>query len=133
MGVDAALDRVHEPLGPAAGVEQEPVHHLGALGLAPDLLELGLPFMDEPQHPSKRMYSKPHTLAWSERVDATDAFVFVTPEYNHSYAPAIKNAIDFLFHEWWRKPWISVAYGGESSGTPGAATASYLSPLSPTT
>lgn len=85
-----------------------------------DLLELGLPFMDEPQHPSKRMYSKAHTFAWSERVDAADAFIFVTPEYNHSYAPAIKNAIDFLFHEWWRKPWMSVAYGGESSGTRGA-------------
>jgi NAD(P)H-dependent FMN reductase len=86
-----------------------------------DLAELALPFMDEPQHPSKRQYSKPHTIAWSERVDAADAFLFVSPEYNHSYSPALKNAIDFLNREWWRKPVGFVSYGGVSAGSRGVA------------
>lgn len=84
-----------------------------------DLAELALPFMDEPNHPMKREYTKPHTIAWSERVDAADAFIFVTPEYNHSFSPALKNAIDFLHQEWWRKPVSFVSYGGVSAGTRG--------------
>jgi NAD(P)H-dependent FMN reductase len=84
-----------------------------------DLAELNLPFMDEPNHPSLHQYTKPHTIAWGERVAAADAFLFVTPEYNHSYAPALKNAIDFLNSEWWRKPLWFVSYGGVSGGTRG--------------
>lgn len=87
-----------------------------------DLAELALPFMDEPNHPSKREYTQPHTLAWSERVDAADAFIFVTPEYNHSYSPVLKNAIDFLSQEWWRKPVGFVSYGGVSAGSRGVAS-----------
>ena len=86
-----------------------------------DLAELALPFMDEPAHPSKRAYTKPHTIAWSERVDAADAFLFVSPEYNHSYSPALKNAIDFLNYEWWRKPVGFISYGGVSGGSRGVA------------
>lgn len=86
-----------------------------------DLAELNLPFLDEPHHPSKRQYTQPHTIAWSERVSAADAVVLVSPEYNHSYAPALKNAIDFLYSEWAHKPVGVVSYGGASSGTRGAA------------
>jgi len=86
-----------------------------------DLAELALPFMDEPNHPQLRQYTKPHTFAWSERVDAADAFLLVSPEYNHSYSPALKNALDFLGKEWWRKPVGFVSYGGASGGTRGAA------------
>lgn len=84
-----------------------------------DLAELGLPLMDEPAHPILRRYTKPHTFAWSRRVDAADAFLFITPEYNHSYSPALKNALDFLNKEWWRKPLGFVSYGGVSGGTRG--------------
>lgn len=86
-----------------------------------DLAELALPFMDEPAHPSKRQYTKPHTIAWSERVDAADAFLFVAPEYNHSYSPVLKNALDFLSQEWRRKPVGFVNYGGVSAGSRGVA------------
>lgn len=86
-----------------------------------DLAELALPFMDEPNHPRLHRYTKPHTIAWSERVDRADAFVFVTPEYNYSYAPALKNALDYLNAEWWMKPVGFVSYGGVSSGTRGVA------------
>jgi NAD(P)H-dependent FMN reductase len=86
-----------------------------------DLVELDLPFMDEPQHPARRQYTKQHTIEWSARVEAADAIIFVTPEYNHSYSPALKNAVDFLSQEWWRKPVGFVGYGGVAGGARGIA------------
>lgn len=86
-----------------------------------DLAELKLPFMDEEAHPRLRQYTQPHTIAWGKRVAAADAFIFVTPEYNYSYSPALKNALDFLNQEWWMKPVGFVSYGGVSSGTRGVA------------
>jgi len=82
-----------------------------------DLLELGLPFMDEPNHPRLKQYTKAHTKAWSARVEAADAFVFVTPEYNYGVPAALKNAIDYLHTEWFYKPVGFVSYGGISAGT----------------
>ena len=61
--------------------------------------------------------STQHTKAWSARVDAADAFVFVTPEYNHSFNAPLKNAIDFLHSEWQYKPVGFVSYGGIAAGT----------------
>lgn len=84
-----------------------------------DLKEIALPMMDEPNHPRLRQYTHPWTKAWSARVDAADAFVFVQPEYNYSYAPSLKNALDYLSQEWWRKPLGTVSYGGISGGTRG--------------
>jgi len=86
-----------------------------------DLAELNLPFMDEPNHPILRKYTKQHTIDWSARVDAAEAFIFVTPEYNYSFSPALKNALDYLNKEWWRKPLGFVSYGGVSGGTRGVA------------
>lgn len=104
----------------AQWVQQQVAGHddFGSVDFA-DLAEINLPLMDEPNHPMLRQYTKPHTLAWSERVDAADAFVFVSPEYNHSLSPALKNAIDYLNHEWWRKPVGTVSYGGVSGGSRG--------------
>jgi NAD(P)H-dependent FMN reductase len=82
-----------------------------------DLADLALPFMDEPNHPRLRQYTRDYTKEWSSRVDAADAFLFVFPEYNHSYSPAIKNAIDYLHAEWARKPIGFINWGGNSGGT----------------
>lgn len=82
-----------------------------------DLKEIALPLMDEPNHPSMKQYTKPYTIAWSERVERADAFLFAFPEYNHSFSPAIKNALDYLVREWDRKPVGFVNWGGSSSGT----------------
>jgi NAD(P)H-dependent FMN reductase len=46
----------------------------------------------------------------------SDAFVVVTPEYNHSYPAALKNAIDWHLKEWQAKPVAFVSYGGISGG-----------------
>ncbi|HVV48282.1 MAG TPA: NAD(P)H-dependent oxidoreductase [Polyangia bacterium] len=82
-----------------------------------DLRAVGLPLFDEPRHPRFRQYEHAHTKAWSAIVDAADAFVFVTPEYNYGMPPALLNAVDYLFHEWACKPAAIVSYGGISGGT----------------
>jgi NAD(P)H-dependent FMN reductase len=82
-----------------------------------DLANLDLPFMDEPNHPRLRRYEHPYTKSWSARVDRADAFAFVMPEYNHSFNAPLKNALDFLQHEWYYKPVGLVSYGGVSAGT----------------
>ncbi|MGW0863009.1 NADPH-dependent FMN reductase [Streptomyces sp. NPDC002611] len=45
-----------------------------------------------------------------------DAFVILTPEYNHSYPAGLKNLIDWHFTEWRAKPVALVSYGGLSGG-----------------
>ncbi|MFD5337551.1 NADPH-dependent FMN reductase [Streptomyces hawaiiensis] len=82
-----------------------------------DLRELALPFLDEPHPPVLRQYTKSHTRAWSRIVEASDAFVFVTPEYNGSFPAPLKNAWDYLVVEWQHKPAGFVGYGGVSAGT----------------
>jgi NAD(P)H-dependent FMN reductase len=82
-----------------------------------DLYELALPFFDEPHPPALRQYTKSHTRAWSRIVDASDAFVFVTPEYNGCFPAPLKNAWDYLAVEWQHKPAAFVSYGGVSAGT----------------
>ncbi len=82
-----------------------------------DLAELALPFMDEPKHPRFRDYTHEHTRAWSAIVEASDAFVFVMPEYNFGINAPLKNAIDYLHSEWQDKPVGFVSYGGISAGT----------------
>lgn len=51
-------------------------------------------------------------MAWAAKIASFDAFVFVTPEYNHSTSGALKNAIDFLYREWNDKVAGFVSYGG---------------------
>ncbi|WP_410608246.1 NADPH-dependent FMN reductase [Amycolatopsis sp. lyj-109] len=82
-----------------------------------DLAELALPLLDEPNVPRLRQYTRQHTLDWSAVVDAADAVVFITPEYNFGYPATIKNAIDYLHAEWHHKPVGFVSYGGVSAGT----------------
>jgi NAD(P)H-dependent FMN reductase len=53
---------------------------------------------------------------YAERVDRADAFVVVTPEYNHSFPASLKHAIDLLRTPWQRKPVAFVSYGGLSGG-----------------
>ena len=81
-----------------------------------DISDYNLPLLDEPVPPSMGKYSKPHTLAWAKKVASFDAFIFVTPEYNHAPSAAIKNAIDFVYGEWNNKAAGFVSYGASASG-----------------
>ena len=76
-----------------------------------DIKDYNLPLLDEPVPPSMSQYSKDHTKRWAAKIDSFDAYVFVTPEYNHSTSGALKNAIDFIYKEWNNKAAGFVSYG----------------------
>jgi NAD(P)H-dependent FMN reductase len=76
-----------------------------------DIQDFNLPLLDEPVPPSLGQYSQPHTKAWAAKIASFDAYVFVTPEYNHGTSGALKNAIDYLFAEWNNKAAGFVGYG----------------------
>jgi NAD(P)H-dependent FMN reductase len=76
-----------------------------------DLAQYPLPHLDEPIPPSVGRYAQEHTKAWATKIASFDAYVFVTPEYNHSTSGALKNAIDFLYAEWNNKAAGFVGYG----------------------
>lgn len=76
-----------------------------------DIADYKLPLLDELAAPSLHQYSRDHTKTWSAKISSLDAFIFVTPEYNHGTSAALKNAIDFLFREWNDKAAGFVGYG----------------------
>src|SRR5215471_9491582 len=76
-----------------------------------DLADYPLPHLDEPMPPSQGRYANQHTLDWSAKIASFDAYVFVTPEYNHSTSAVLKNAIDYLYKECG-----FVSYGASAGG-----------------
>lgn len=76
-----------------------------------DLAQVNLPQVDEPLPPAVGRYTHPHTQAWAQTIAAYDGFVIVTPEYNHSYPGALKNALDRVCAEWSDKAVGFVSYG----------------------
>ncbi|RMB84795.1 NADPH-dependent FMN reductase [Streptomyces shenzhenensis] len=62
-------------------------------------------------------YPRPAGLArLTEALAGADAFIMVTPEYNHSYPASLKAAIDWHFTQWTAKPVAFVSYGGAAGG-----------------
>ncbi|EWT03671.1 FMN reductase [Intrasporangium oryzae NRRL B-24470] len=84
-----------------------------------DLSAIDLPFFNEEDMPRNGNYAFEHTKAWASEVFESDAIVIVTPQYNRSFPAPIKNAIDYLYAEWQRKPIALVGYGwtGASDAT----------------
>ena len=76
-----------------------------------DIKDYHLPLLDEPAPASLGSYTQPHTKVWAAKIAAFDAYVFVTPEYNHGTSAALKNAIDYLDREWNNKAAGFVSYG----------------------
>ncbi|MYW04008.1 NAD(P)H-dependent oxidoreductase [Streptomyces sp. SID3343] len=90
--------------------------HAGAHYELVDLRDYDLPQLDEPIPALMGGYSQPHTIRWANKVGSLDAFVFVTPEYNHGVPGALKNALDFVYAEWVDKAAGFVGYGMEGAG-----------------
>ncbi|GAA1709975.1 NADPH-dependent FMN reductase [Streptomyces yatensis] len=61
-------------------------------------------------------YQHDHTRAWGELIDSFDGFVFLVPEYNHSFPGALKNALDYVYREWNDKAAGIISYGGWAAG-----------------
>lgn len=80
-----------------------------------DILDYSLPLFDEPELPATGRYIREHTKKWSAKINEFDAYIFVTPEYNHSTSAALKNAIDFLYNEWTNKAAGFIGYGGSGA------------------
>lgn len=76
-----------------------------------DRYEVALPSLAEPNPPVFGDYTLPHTRAWSAMIDRLDAYVLVSPEYNHSTSAVLKNALDHLYREWRDKAVAFVDYG----------------------
>ena len=84
-----------------------------------DLKEVDLPFFDEAVSPSDNNgnYKNPKGTAWAQRIGQADAFIMVTPEYNHTTSAVLKNAIDWVYGEWIGKPLGLIGYGGMVAGS----------------
>ena len=77
-----------------------------------DLKEWDLPLFAGANAPASGIYDQPKQQEWAEKIHHGDAFIFISPEYNHGYSPALKNALDYLGKEWNGKPAAYVSYGG---------------------
>ena len=78
-----------------------------------DLKDYPMPLFDTPTSPSMMNMKYPNEVVqrWSGKINDGDAFIMITPEYNHGYPSSLKNAIDWLSPEWSRKPVGFVSYG----------------------
>ena len=78
-----------------------------------DLKDYPMPFFESSMSPSMAQgkYENEVVQKWAEKIKEGDAFIIVTPEYNHGYPAILKNAMDVIYPEWNRKPVGFVAYG----------------------
>lgn len=84
-----------------------------------DLKAINLPMYAEAVSPSFResLDGLPEVVReWSRKIEEADAYIIITPEYNHGYPAPLKNAIDWLFKEWNKKPVAFVSYGALLAG-----------------
>ena len=77
-----------------------------------DLRDYPLPLFDEPRSPAYGQSDRPEVKRWQAKVGELDGFVFVTAEYNRSIPAVLKNALDYVYNEWNRKPAAFIGYGG---------------------
>lgn len=77
-----------------------------------DLRDHPLPFFDELATNAWVPTQNPEGVRWQKKVAEYDGYLFVTAEYNHSVPAVLKNALDYAYPEWNRKPAAFVGYGG---------------------
>ncbi len=78
-----------------------------------DLRDYDMPFFNEPMSPSFKQepYKNEAVTRFTKKIADGDAFVVVTPEYNHGTSGVLKNALDWVYQEWNNKPVSFVSYG----------------------
>jgi NAD(P)H-dependent FMN reductase len=77
-----------------------------------DLRDYPLPVFDEPGSPAWGPIENKVAQRWAAKLAGLDGFILVTPEYNHGTSAALKNALDYAYNEFVRKPVAFVGYGG---------------------
>jgi len=78
-----------------------------------DLRDYEMPFFNEPVSPSFKQepFKNEAVARFTKKIEEGDAFVMVTPEYNHGTSGVLKNALDWVYPEWNNKPVAFVSYG----------------------
>lgn len=76
-----------------------------------DLKEWNLPIFSGSHPPLTGIYDQPKQQQWADKIASGDAVILISPEYNHGYSPALKNALDYLGKEWQGKPAAYIGYG----------------------
>jgi NAD(P)H-dependent FMN reductase len=78
-----------------------------------DLRDYDMPFFNEAMSPAAKQtpYKNEAVARFTAKVAGGDAFVIVTPEYNHGTSGVLKNAMDWVYQEWNNKPVAFVSYG----------------------
>ena len=78
-----------------------------------DLRDYEMPFFNEAVSPSskKEPYKNEAVARFTKKVEEADAYIVITPEYNHGTSAVLKNAFDWLSPEWKNKPIAFVSYG----------------------
>ena len=77
-----------------------------------DLRDHPLPYFNEPVSPAWAPVQNPAARRWAEKLASLDGLIVVTPEYNHGPTAVLKNAFDYAYAEFGRKPIAFVGYGG---------------------
>jgi NAD(P)H-dependent FMN reductase len=77
-----------------------------------DLRDYPMPFFDEPASNAWMPSKDPVAQRWQKKVAEYDGYIFVTAEYNRAIPAVLKNALDYAYPEWNRKPAAYVGYGG---------------------
>lgn len=76
-----------------------------------DLRDYPMPFFDEPASNAYIPSANEVAQRWQQTVASFDGYIFVTAEYNHGIAAVLKNALDYAYPEWARKPGACLGYG----------------------
>lgn len=76
-----------------------------------DLRDFPLPFFDEVASNAYAPSQNEVAVRWQHKVAEFDGYIFLTAEYNHAPTAVLKNALDYAYPEWNKKPAAFVGYG----------------------
>ena len=84
-----------------------------------DLVDFPMPLFDLATPPSMMdmPYENEVLAKWQQKIEEADGYIFITAEYNRGIPSSLKNAIDYLYKEWVRKPMAVISYGNIAGGT----------------